>query len=109
MTNLLKAGEVFVCSFPFTSGQFSKTRPVLVLFDFGADVLICRITSKNYSTPFDVIVNDWQRAGLLKPSVVRLNRLVTMEKNLLQQRIGKPTTSDFAVVKSTWNKHMRLC
>lgn len=108
MTNSLKAGEIFVCSFPFTSGQFSKTRPVLVLFDFGQDVLICRITSRIYSTPFDVQVANWQKAGLLKPSVIRLNRLVTAEKKLLVHRIGRLTPDDLQRVKTTWNRHLRL-
>jgi mRNA interferase MazF len=108
MTNLLKAGEIFVCSFPFRSGQFSKSRPVLVLFDFGTDVLICRITSKNYSTPFDVTVRHWQKAGLLKPSLIRLNRLVTAEKKLLVNRIGRLSPEDLQAIKSTWNRQLKF-
>lgn len=108
MTNSLSAGEIFVCSFPFTSGQLSKTRPVLVLFDFRQDVLICRITSKIYSTPFDVQVASWQKAGLLKPSVIRLNRLVTVEKNLLVHRIGRLVSGDLQRVKTAWNRHLRF-
>ena len=30
-------GEIFICQFPFTSGAFSKPRPVLVLFDATAE------------------------------------------------------------------------
>jgi hypothetical protein len=37
-------GEIFICRFPFTSGQLSKPRPALILFDIGQDVVICRIT-----------------------------------------------------------------
>jgi mRNA interferase MazF len=68
--------EIYVCRFPFTSGTFSKTRPVLVLFDLGMHVLICRITSVFYSGHLDVELRDWSLAGLEKPSVARLNRLV---------------------------------
>jgi mRNA interferase MazF len=62
-------GEIYVCRFPFTSGAFSKPRPVLVLFDLGVAVLICRITSVFYSGHLDVELRDWSLAGLEKPSV----------------------------------------
>jgi mRNA interferase MazF len=89
MTRTLKTGEVFICSFPFTSGGFSKPRPVLLLIDFGQDCLICRITSAAYSGPLEITLNQWRQAGLLKASTARLGRLVTTEKRLLQKRIGR--------------------
>jgi len=39
-------------------------------FDFGSDVVICRITSMLHTGRFDVILSDWSAAGLAKPSVV---------------------------------------
>src|SRR4051812_38624128 len=87
----LRTGEIFICSFPFTSGQTSKPRPVLVLRNLGIDCLICRITSAPHTGPLDIAVQRWREAGLQKPSVVRLTRLVTAEKNLLRHRIGKLT------------------
>jgi PemK-like, MazF-like toxin of type II toxin-antitoxin system len=68
------SGEIFICRFPFTSGAFSKPRPVLVLFDLQQDVLICRITSATRSEALDVPISDWKQAGLAKPSVARLDR-----------------------------------
>ncbi|MFO0792081.1 MAG: type II toxin-antitoxin system PemK/MazF family toxin [Pirellulales bacterium] len=73
-------GEIFICRFPFTSGQMSKARPALVLFDVGSDVVICRITSAQHTDPLDVAIADWSAAGLAKPSIARLARLVTAEK-----------------------------
>jgi mRNA interferase MazF len=108
MTVSTKTGDVFVCSFPFTSGQFSKPRPVLVLFDFGRDCLICRITSRIYTGPLEIQIHDWQQAGLLKPSVARIGRLVTADKQLLMHRIGKLRPHDLQAIKMAWNKHMRL-
>lgn len=74
-------GEIFICRFPFTSGAFSKPRPVLVLLDLQQDVLICRITSAAPSGPLDVPISEWKQAGLAKPCVARLDRLVTAENN----------------------------
>lgn len=101
-------GEIYVCRFPFTSGTFSKPRPVLVLFNLGVDVLICRITSIFYSGHLDVELRDWSLAGLEKPSVARLNRLVTAEKSLLTKYLGRLASSDAAAVKAAWNQNMTL-
>jgi len=81
-------GEVFICRFPFTSGTGSKVRPVLVLFDLQQDAVICRVTSAHRSGPLDVALNDWQIAGLLKPSVARVDRLVTAEKTIFIRRLA---------------------
>ena len=101
-------GEIYVCRFPFTSGTFSKPRPVLVLFDLGVDVLICRITSVLYSGHLDVELRDWRFAGLEKPSVARLNRLVTAEKSLLTKYLGRLASSDVTAIKAAWNQNMML-
>ena len=109
MTASLRTGEVFVAVFPFTSGQSSKPRPVLVLRDFGADVLICRITSAPPGPgPLDVVLRQWQKAGLLKPSTALLARVVTAEKPLLHQRIGAVSADDLRAIRTAWNKLMRL-
>jgi hypothetical protein len=44
-----------------------------VLFDFGVDVFICRITSFSYSGRLDIELRDWSLAGVGKPPVARLN------------------------------------
>jgi mRNA-degrading endonuclease toxin of MazEF toxin-antitoxin module len=82
-------GEIFICRFPFTSGAFSKPRPVLILLDLQQDVLICRITSARPSGALDAVISDWREAGLAKLSIARLDRLVTAEKTILGRKIGK--------------------
>ena len=101
-------GEVFLCQFPFTSGAASKVRPALVLFDLQQDAVICRITSVNRAGPLDVTLNDWQGAGLLKPSVARLDRLVTAEKTVFLRRLGVLSATDLSAVRNTWNERMML-
>lgn len=108
MTSTLKLGDVYICSFPFTSGQFSKPRPVLVLLNLDEDCLIARITSVPHTGLLDVPVTQWREAGLEKPSVVRLTRLVTAEKTLLKLKIGELSAVDMQSVRLAWNQHMRL-
>jgi len=83
-------GEVFICQFPFTSGTASKIRPALVLFDLHQDAVICRVTSVVHTGALDVTLDDWQAAGLLKPSVARLDRLVTAEKTVFFAKARRP-------------------
>lgn len=101
-------GEVFICEFPFTSGATSKLRPALVLFDLPPDAIICRITSVLHAGPLDVPLTDWQAAGLLKPSVARLDRLVTAERTVFVRRLGVLTAGDLETVRTVWNQRMRL-
>ncbi len=101
-------GEVFICQFPFTSGATSKLRPALLLFDLPPDAVICRITSVPHAGPLDVALTDWQRAGLLKPSVVRLGRIVTAERSVFVRRLGVLTTGDLERIRTVWNQQMRL-
>ena len=108
MTSTVELGDVYVCVFPFTSGQGAKARPVLVLMDLGPDCLVCRITSVPHRGFLDLPVIHWQEAGLEKPSTIRLSRLVTVEKRLLKVHIGELDPEDLDRVKTLWNEKFRL-
>ncbi|MBI3877132.1 MAG: type II toxin-antitoxin system PemK/MazF family toxin [Verrucomicrobia bacterium] len=101
-------GEIFICQFPFTSGAFSKPRPVLVLFDLQQDVVICRVTSLQRSGASDVSLQDWTQEGLARPSIARLDRLVTAEKTNLGRHLGRLSLQDEARIRAAWNQHMKL-
>ena len=101
-------GEIIICKFPFSSGADSKVRPALILFDLQQDALICRITSVPHFGLMDVSINQWQTAGLLKPSVARLDRIVTAEKTIFIRRLGFLAPNDLEAVRNTWNCHMKL-
>ena len=101
-------GDIVLCNFPFTSGTASKVRPALILFDLQNYCVICRVTSVLHTGQLDITLNDWQAAGLLKPSVARLDRLVTAEKSIFIRRLGVLSPANLAAVKAAWNLHMRL-
>ena len=101
-------GDVFICRFPFTSGASAKIRPALVLFDLHQDAIICRITGVPRAGALEVALKDWQAAGLLKPSVARLDRVVTAEKSILLRRLGALSAGDQKAIRDRWNQHMRL-
>jgi mRNA interferase MazF len=101
-------GDIFICQFPFTSGASSKIRPALVLFDLEQDAIICRVTGVLRTGLLDVALKDWQTAGLLKPSVARLDRVVTAEKSIFMRRLGVLSPEDQKTIRDRWNQQMRL-
>jgi len=58
---LYNFGDILIINFPFSEGVGSKRRPVIVLKDTeDEDLLVCKITSKNYSSAFDCEIKEWQ-------------------------------------------------
>jgi mRNA interferase MazF len=68
-----KPGDVVLLDFPFAGGGATKRRPALVIVDTGdSDVLAARITSQDARDEFDIQLVDWKAAGLMLPSIVRV-------------------------------------
>lgn len=101
-------GEIILCQFPFTSGALSKIRPALILFELQEDVVICRITSAEPRGQLDVKLVDWEGAGLLRPSVARIDRIVTAERTVFIRPLGVLSPRDLQSVRAVWNANMRL-
>jgi mRNA interferase MazF len=92
-------GDVLIINFPFTDGQGSKRRPVMVLKDTNdTDILIAKITSQLYNTEFDIRLADWKQAGLISPSVVRIHEIQTLHTSLIFGHIGRLTSADLRAV-----------
>jgi len=50
--------------------------------------VVARVTTQAASAYHDVPITDWQGAGLLAPSSVRLHKLATLEKSLIRRVLG---------------------
>lgn len=95
-------GEVLLLSFPFVNAVGTKRRPALVLKDTGdEDIIVARITSQTAKAELDVELVEWQNAGLVLPSIVRVHKIATVEKCLIERKLGKLTSKDWAKVKAT--------
>lgn len=93
-------GEVLLLAFPFSDAAGVKRRPALVLLDIGdSDVLVARITGQLTQTQFDIELQEWQQAGLRLPSVIRLHKLATLEKQLVERSLGKLSEPDLQQVQ----------
>ena len=100
--------EFWIADIPFTNGQASKKRPVLILWLDGYDAVVAAVTSVAPRTPTDVALQDWQQSGLRVASTVRLSRLDCLGQTLLLAKVGAVTASDANWLKAAWQKHIDL-
>ena len=99
--NKLNFGNIVLLNFPFTDGNTFKRRPALIINDFNdGDIIVCRITSQIYKTKKDVYIENWVNSGLKLPSVIRVHKLATLEKNLVEIVMGEIDDSLKIQVKS---------
>ena len=86
----IASGVIVLLKFPFTDSLNYKRRPALVLKDLDdGDILVCRITSKIYRGKYDIYLNDWLKFGLKLPSVVRVHKMATLEKDMIETIMGQ--------------------
>jgi len=55
---------------------------------------VARVTTQAVSSSQDVPITDWQGAGLLAASIVRLHKLATLEKSLVHRVLGSHQPAD---------------
>ena len=79
-------GDIVLVPFPFTDQTTTKKRPAVVVSseayqDKKLDLILMAVTSQSKPTLAfgEVRVAEWQKAGLLKPSVIK-PVLTTVEK-----------------------------
>lgn len=95
-------GSVVLLALPFSDTATFKLRPVLVLLDTGDnDIVVSRITSQMVKTAFDVEILEWQQAGLMRPSIVRLHKVNTVEKGLVDRQLGILQSNDWQQVRQS--------
>ena len=98
--DIIETGTIVLLKFPFSDGITYKRRPALVLKDFeDDDILVCRITSKVYNNPYDIYIDDWANFGLKLPSVVRVHKMATIEKDMIETIMGKIDETMLSKVK----------
>lgn len=83
-----EVGDVVTVEFPFSDFQQLKKRPGLVLAIDESDALLARITTRPPRETGDIFLENWDAAGLPKPSTVRLTKLVTIDRRLVLRRVG---------------------
>jgi mRNA interferase MazF len=90
-----KFGDILLVPFPFTDQTSLKKRPSVVISSTAyntarLDVILMGVSSQvSQSLLFgELKIQDWQTAGLLKPSVVK-PVVTTLENRLVIRQLGK--------------------
>jgi mRNA interferase MazF len=101
-------GDVVLLEFPFTDTAGSKRRPALILLDTGDDdIVVARVTGQLSAATQDVTLDEWQQSGLLLPSVVRLHKVATLQRKLIDRKLGRLAPGDWARVVLTLRQTCR--
>jgi mRNA interferase MazF len=96
--------EIVLLPFPFTDLSATKRRLVLVLKAGNAqgDFLAVQITSQlSYRPAVRLIAEDFELGGLRKESIVRPDKVFTLNEALIIRRVGKLTSSGFERILET--------
>ena len=85
-----KFGEIVLIKFPFTDNITFKKRPALVIKDTNdGDIIVCRITSKTYNSIYDIELDTWAQHGLKLPSIIRVHKMTSLEKTMIDIKFGE--------------------
>jgi mRNA interferase MazF len=87
----LSVGDVLLARFPFTDLSSDKRRPVLVLSvdNDSGDVIVCAITSRPRSGPYDVPIDLRDGTGLKVQSCVQFDKIATLARTVISGRLGR--------------------
>ena len=82
-------GDIVLLEFPFSGAVGSKKRPALVFCNTkDGDFIVCRVSTRPFSSKYEIPVSDWRAAGLLATSYIKLHKIATLEMGLVNKKIG---------------------
>jgi mRNA interferase MazF len=93
----MKKGDIVLIRFPFTDLSGSKRRPALILTNggiHGNDVIVAFISSvvTGQVREVDLVLNkedpEFEITGLKKTSVLKLDKIATLDKQLVTGEMG---------------------
>jgi len=95
--------DVAVVPFPFSDRWTVKRRPALTVSSADSNrahrqSILTMITSTGTDWPSDVMIADWQDAGLNVPCRIRF-KLFTLDDALIIRRLGRLTKKDADAVR----------
>jgi len=88
-------GKIVLVPFPFTDLTAAKLRPALVIYEGEKDAVVAFISSKIPSelSEVDILITrghpGFRRTGLKAESVIRLDKIATVLKDLILGELGE--------------------
>ncbi len=102
-------GDIVLVPFPFTDLTGNKLRPAVILVESRDDVIVAFITSQgkrddDYSIKLDVSETN----GLKVNSHLRLNKITTLDKDLIEGKLGVLMLPEIALLDKILLKMLDL-
>lgn len=92
-------GDIILVSFPFSDLTGSKLRPALVLFESDLDLTSCFITSQlAWRETTDIIIRPSKYNGIKSESLIRTNKIATLDRTLAKGLLGRLTSGEIQKV-----------
>ncbi|PIU56113.1 MAG: hypothetical protein COS87_03120 [Chloroflexi bacterium CG07_land_8_20_14_0_80_45_17] len=85
-------GKIVLVPFPFTDLTAAKLRPALVIYEGEKDVVLAFLSSKVPSELSDadvLVTKNHTEAGLKVDSVIKLDKIATVLKDLIVGELGE--------------------
>jgi mRNA interferase MazF len=98
----MKRGTIVLTKFPFTDLQSFKRRPAIVVSseqNKNSDYIVAFITSvipaklADTDLLFDNTNPDFKKSGLIKPSLIKADKLATLNKNIFTGELGSVSSA----------------
>jgi len=94
-------GDVVAVFFPFSDLTGKKKRPALIVKDIsGDDFILCQITHKSHKKleEVELIKDNLKEGRLQKDSFIRFSKIFTVDKSLIEYKIGSLKKDKFVGV-----------
>ncbi len=86
----MKKGDIVLLPFPFTNLKGFKKRPAVILYNDDIDIVVTFITTKlKWSENTDVLLKPNNDNRLKKISIIRTNKLATLDIELVIGKLGE--------------------
>lgn len=85
----MNKGDIVLIPFPFSDLTGNKLRPAVILCSAIHDVTVCFITTQfQWKDEFDFEISPSAENGLKRLSIVRISKFATIDKQLIEGRLG---------------------
>lgn len=101
-----RQGDLVLLSIPFSNLEERKVRPALIISNNvfnkkSDDCIMVPLTGVIKNEPYSVVINqeNLDNGRLIKTSRIRVDKIFSVEKNLIRLRIGRLNQETFEKVK----------
>jgi len=105
----MKKGDIVLIPFPFTDLTRNKVRPGVILYENDLDIIVAFITSTLMQKDItDVRLTPNSTNGLKTESLLRLDKLATLDKSLAIGKLGEVSKAEGLQINNALRRILQL-